>query len=88
MDDPLLWWFAIGCVLPIVSFFILFGMISWNEKTTPRHKLSRREQAESNQLVQQLIHSFERGQEREKEKIRNLITVKPIKLQGKSKTRG
>jgi len=48
-------WFAIGCVLPIISFFILMIIISWDEKTTPQHKLTRREQVESDQLVDKLI---------------------------------
>lgn len=50
-------WFAIGCVLPIVSFFILMSMIVWDEKTTPNHKLTRRERDESQQLVDELISS-------------------------------
>ncbi|NQZ79058.1 MAG: hypothetical protein HRT61_23515 [Ekhidna sp.] len=48
-------WFAFGCVLPIISFFILFGLISWNEKATPRHKFTRRERKESEKLVAELL---------------------------------
>ena len=48
-------WFGIGCVLPVFSFFILFAMISWNEKTTPKDKLSRREQVEAERLVKGLM---------------------------------
>lgn len=48
-------WFTFGCVLPIISFLILFSLISWNEKTTPRHKLTRREKVESGLLVEELI---------------------------------
>ena len=48
-------WFAFGCVLPIISFFILFSLISWNEKTTPQNKLTRREKAESEKLVADLV---------------------------------
>lgn len=47
-------WFMIGCVLPIISFIVLVVLIYWDEKTTPTHKLSRREQLESKQLVDEL----------------------------------
>ena len=50
-------WFAVGCVLPVISFFILFIMISWDEKTTPKHKLNRRERAASEELVKDLIEN-------------------------------
>ena len=52
-------WFAVGCVLPVISFFILFFMISWDEKMTPKHKLSRRERAESEELVKELVKNLE-----------------------------
>lgn len=48
-------WFIIGCFLPIISFFVLLSMVMWNEKTTPRHKMSRREQVESDRLVEELL---------------------------------
>lgn len=47
-------WFLIGCVLPIVSFILLVALIYWDEKTTPRHKLSRRERLESERIVEDL----------------------------------
>lgn len=53
-------WFGIGCILPLVSFFILFVLISWDEKTTPRTKLSRREEAESEFLVKNLLQDIEK----------------------------
>ena len=52
-------WFAVGCVLPVISFFILFFLISWNEKTTPHHKLTRRERVTSEKLVKELIDDIE-----------------------------
>ncbi|MBC6409439.1 MAG: hypothetical protein GDA42_03125 [Ekhidna sp.] len=51
-------WFTIGCIFPIVSFFILFFIISWDEKTTPKHKLSRRERVESEKLVKNLVENL------------------------------
>lgn len=47
-------WFLIGCVLPILSFILLVALIYWDEKTTPNHKLSRRERLESEQIVEDL----------------------------------
>ena len=52
-------WFAIGCLLPIISFFVLFLMILWDEKTTPNHKLNRRERVESDELVKGLVGEIE-----------------------------
>ena len=66
-------WFAFGCILPIISFFILFLLISWNEKTTPRTKLTRREKLVSNKLVEELVDSFKDKEEREKEEIKKLL---------------
>ncbi|MEM9894980.1 MAG: hypothetical protein AAF789_01305 [Bacteroidota bacterium] len=48
-------WFVIGCFLPIISFLILSMLIVWDEKTTPRSKLSRRERMESEELVKLLV---------------------------------
>ena len=48
-------WFAIGCVLPIVSFLILVALIYWDEKTTPVRRLNRRERMESEILVKDLV---------------------------------
>ena len=58
-------WFAIGCLLPIISFFVLFLMISWDEKTTPTDQLNRRERVESDELVKGLVSGIEprQGQE-------------------------
>ncbi|MEM0940337.1 MAG: hypothetical protein AAF600_09300 [Bacteroidota bacterium] len=53
-------WFGIGCVLPIISFIILVVMISWDEKMTPKHKLSKRERVESEQLVKNLVNKLDR----------------------------
>lgn len=61
-------WFAIGCLLPIISFFILFLIISWDEKTTPIHKLSRREHMESQELVQDLMGDLGKPSLLQKEK--------------------
>lgn len=47
-------WFAIGCLLPAVSFFILFVLIAINEKTTPKNKLSLREKSASKKLLTEL----------------------------------
>lgn len=52
-------WFGIGCALPIVSYIILFFLISWDEKTTPVDKLSRRERAESDKLVKGLVNEID-----------------------------
>lgn len=51
-------WFAIGCVLPIVSFLILVALIYWDEKTTPVRKLNRRERMESEILVNDLVQNI------------------------------
>ena len=50
-------WFIVGCFLPIVSFLLIFLLIYFDEKTTPLHKLSRREKVESDKLVSELISS-------------------------------
>lgn len=47
-------WFFIGCFLPIVSFMIIVVLIYWDEKTTPRHRLNRRERLESEEMVEEL----------------------------------
>lgn len=47
-------WFLIGCALPIISFILLVVLIYWDEKTTPTHKLSRRERQESEEMVEEL----------------------------------
>lgn len=47
-------WFLIGCFLPIISYFILVAMIYWDEKTTPQHRLNRRERLESKEMVEEL----------------------------------
>ena len=52
-------WFMIGMVLPIASFIVLAIILSLDEKTTPKHKLSRREKKESDTLVRELIDSIE-----------------------------
>ncbi len=52
-------WFGIGCVLPIISFFILMIIISFDEKTTPIHKLTRREKVESEELVKDLVDNLD-----------------------------
>ncbi len=52
-------WFGIGCALPIISFFILMVFIFWNEKTTPQHKLTRREKVESEELVKELVENLD-----------------------------
>ena len=69
-------WFAFGCVLPIISFFILFFLISWNEKTTPGHRLNRREKAESEKLVEDLMHAVNETEEKERTEIKNLLRLK------------
>ncbi len=66
-------WFALGCVLPIISFFILFFLISWNEKTTPSYKLNRREKVTSKKLVEELISSVKTQEEHKKEEIKRLL---------------
>lgn len=48
-------WFLIGGLLPILSFILLVTLIVWDEKTTPTYKLSRRERAESDEMVQNLV---------------------------------
>ena len=50
-------WFVIGCFLPIVSFLLIFILIYFDEKTTPLHRLSRRERVESEKLVSALLSS-------------------------------
>jgi len=55
-------WFGIGCLLPVVSFIVLFFIISWDEKTTPKNKLSRRERAESEEIVKDLMDNLKEPQ--------------------------
>ena len=52
-------WFVIGTFLPIISFFVLISLVLWNEKTTPRHKMSRREKVESDRLVSGLLEEMQ-----------------------------
>ena len=60
-------WFAIGCVLPIVSFLLIFVLIYLDEKMTPSNKLSRREEVESENLVKQLVTALEESEDSQKE---------------------
>ncbi len=59
-------WFLIGCFFPIVSFIVLVALIYWDEKTTPDHKLSKRERQESRQLVEELIEELSNAPSRKK----------------------
>lgn len=48
-------WFGFGCIMPVVSFFILFLLIYWDEKSTPVYRLSRRERSASTHLVNEVM---------------------------------
>ncbi|MEM6644020.1 MAG: hypothetical protein AAF616_13650 [Bacteroidota bacterium] len=53
-------WFSIGSFLPIISFFVLAFLIFWDEKTTPSHKLNRREKLTSAEMVSELMNEMNR----------------------------
>ena len=59
-------WFLIGCVLPIVSFILLVALIYWDEKTTPAHKLTKREKQASRQMVKELKEELMHATSRKK----------------------
>ncbi|MEM6525861.1 MAG: hypothetical protein AAF693_18825 [Bacteroidota bacterium] len=50
-------WFTISTFLPIVTHFILFTLVYMDERVTAKDKLNRRERAESDRLVKDLIES-------------------------------
>jgi hypothetical protein len=51
-------WFVIGLILPLISYFILFILISFDEGTSGK-KLSKRDQMVADALVNKLIKEAE-----------------------------
>lgn len=51
-------WFTISTFLPIITHFILFTLVYFDERTTSKSKLNRRERVESDRLVKELIESI------------------------------
>lgn len=62
-------WFLIGCVLPIVAHFVLIGLVYFDELKAGPNKLTRREEAEAERLVQQLISTLPQLEPQNKRKI-------------------
>ncbi|MEM1409024.1 MAG: hypothetical protein AAGG59_19725 [Bacteroidota bacterium] len=50
-------WFTVSTFLPIITHFILFALVYMDERVTAKNKLNRRERAESDRLVKELIES-------------------------------
>ena len=61
-------WFTISTFLPIITHFILIGLVYYDEHTTKPDSLNRREQAEADRLVKGLIESMPELQSGKNEK--------------------
>ena len=59
-------WFTISTFFPIVTHFVLFTLVFLDEKATSKNKLNRRERAESDKLVKDLIQSMPELKNKEK----------------------
>ncbi len=53
-------WFILGAFLPVLTHFLLFALIFVDEYTTPKTALSKREEAEAEQLVKDLMAEIEK----------------------------
>jgi uncharacterized membrane protein len=51
-------WFTISTFLPIITHFILIALVFYDEKSTKADHLNRRERAESERIVKELIESI------------------------------
>ncbi|MEM6361597.1 MAG: hypothetical protein AAGA64_03045 [Bacteroidota bacterium] len=62
-------WFTISTFFPIITHFILFTLVYMDERVTAKDKLNRRERAESDQLVKDLIESIPEVKRLSKKKV-------------------
>ncbi|MCA6074493.1 hypothetical protein [Fulvivirga sedimenti] len=51
-------WFAISTFLPVITHFILIALVYYDEETTAKTELNRRERAESERIVRELIEGM------------------------------
>lgn len=51
-------WFTISAFFPIITHFVLFGLVFLDERATAKNRLNRRERAESERLVKDLLKSM------------------------------
>ncbi len=63
-------WFTISTFLPIITHFILFILVYMDERVTAKNKLNRRERAESDRLVKELIDSVPEVKNLPKKKVK------------------
>lgn len=63
-------WFAISTFFPIITHFVLFTLVYMDERVTAKNRLNRRERAESDRLVQELIESVPEVKSLPKKKIK------------------
>jgi len=52
-------WFLVSTFLPIITHFVLLMLVLWDERKVEQDKLNRRETAESERIVKQLIEEIE-----------------------------
>ncbi len=62
-------WFLIGCFLPVIAHFVLIALVYYDELKTGPYKLSRREEAEAERLVNELVSSLPQLEQQNKPKI-------------------
>ncbi len=62
-------WFIIGCFVPVIAHFVLIGLVYYDELKTGPYKLTRREEAEAERLVRDLITTLPELEPQNKRKI-------------------
>ncbi len=66
-------WFTISTFLPVITHFILIALVYYDEETTSKTELNRRERAESERIVRELIEGMpELGPVQQPQRILNI----------------
>lgn len=51
-------WFLISSILPLLGYLILVAVIFWDERKSKTEQLTRKEEAESDRLVKELLKNL------------------------------
>ena len=57
-------WFIISTFLPVITHFILIALVYYDELATSEDKLNRRERAESERMVKELMETLPEAQQK------------------------